>query len=134
MRAHGPFPRPAPLNGLGRGVLFDIPCHWPISAKIKPVSEARAPRQNTSDVAFFDLCVPSLRTPCPTPIASRRDVGPYPHPAATPHLLLCSPPSSQVLMFLFLPRISAASGRLPKVPPFHSASGRAHNNLSPISP
>jgi len=31
-------------------------------------------------------------------------------------------------------RISPASGRLPKVPPFPSASGRTHNNLPPISP
>jgi len=28
-RAPGPFPRPAPLNGLGRGVFFGIPCPCP---------------------------------------------------------------------------------------------------------
>jgi len=30
-RAPGPFPRPAPLNGLGRGVFFRIPCPCPRS-------------------------------------------------------------------------------------------------------
>ena len=30
-RAPGSFPRPAPLNGLGRGVLFGIPCPCPRS-------------------------------------------------------------------------------------------------------
>jgi len=30
-RAPGPFPRPAPLNGLGRGVFFGIPCPCPRS-------------------------------------------------------------------------------------------------------
>jgi len=28
-RAPGPFPRPAPLNGLGRDVFFRIPCPCP---------------------------------------------------------------------------------------------------------
>ena len=28
-QASGPFPRPAPLNGLGRGVFFGIPCPSP---------------------------------------------------------------------------------------------------------
>jgi len=28
-RARGPFPRPAPLNGLGQGVFFSIPCPCP---------------------------------------------------------------------------------------------------------
>ena len=78
--------------------------------------------------------MPSIRTPFPTLIASSCDVGTYPHPAATPHLLLFSHPLSHVLTSLFLPRICAASGRLPKVPPFPSASGGAHNNLPPISP
>ena len=31
MRAPGPFPRPTPLNGLGRGVFFGIPCPCPCS-------------------------------------------------------------------------------------------------------
>ena len=30
-RAPGPVPRPAPLNGLGRGVFFGIPCPCPCS-------------------------------------------------------------------------------------------------------
>jgi len=31
VRAPGPFPRPAPLNGLGRGVYFGIRCPRPRS-------------------------------------------------------------------------------------------------------
>ena len=31
MRAPGPFPRPVPLNGLGRGVYFGIPYSCPRS-------------------------------------------------------------------------------------------------------
>jgi len=30
-RAPGPFPRPAPLKGLGRGVFFSVPCPCPRS-------------------------------------------------------------------------------------------------------
>jgi len=41
--APGPFPRPAPLNGLGRGVFFGIPCPCPRSGPRSTHTPARSP-------------------------------------------------------------------------------------------
>jgi len=57
-RAPGPFPRPAPLNGLGRGVFFGIPCpcprsgprptHTPDGSPLKMGGNKRGPVQGMS--------------------------------------------------------------------------------------
>jgi len=57
-RAPGPFPRPAPLNGLGRGVFFGIPCpcprsgprptHTPDGSPLKIGGNKRGPVQGMS--------------------------------------------------------------------------------------
>jgi len=57
-RAPGPFPRPAPLNGLGRGVFFGIagpcprsgprPTHTPNGSPLKMGGNKRGPVQGMS--------------------------------------------------------------------------------------
>jgi len=57
-RAPGPFPRPAPLNGLGRGVFFGIPCpcarsgprptHTPDGSPLKMCGNKQGPVQGMS--------------------------------------------------------------------------------------
>jgi len=57
-RAPGPFPGPAPLNGLGRGVFFGIPCpcprsghrptHTPDGSPLKLGGNKRGPAQGMS--------------------------------------------------------------------------------------
>jgi len=57
-RAPGPFPRPAPLNGLGRCVFFGIPCpcprsgprptHTPDGSPLKIGGNKRGPVQGMS--------------------------------------------------------------------------------------
>jgi len=57
-RTPGPFPRPAPLNGLGRGVFFGIPCpcprsgprptHTPDGSRLKIGGNKRGPVQGMS--------------------------------------------------------------------------------------
>ena len=57
-RAPGPFPRPAPLNGLGRAVFFGIPCpcprsdprptHTPDGSPLKIGGNKRGPVQGMS--------------------------------------------------------------------------------------
>jgi len=84
---------------------------------MNPASEVQAPRSTSSNIVF-----PSSASP-----ASRRHFQCRLRPDPTSDL-------TDVLTSLFLPRISAPSGRLPNVPPFPSASGRAYNNLPPISP
>jgi len=42
-RAHGPFPHPAPLNGLGRGVSFRISCPWHRSRLRRTHTQHRSP-------------------------------------------------------------------------------------------
>jgi len=56
--APGPFPRPAPLNGLGQGVFFGIPCpcarsgprptHTPDGSPLKMSGKKRGPVQGMS--------------------------------------------------------------------------------------
>jgi len=57
-RAPGPFPRPAPLNDLGRGVFFRIPCpcprsgprptHTPVGSPLKIGANKPGPVQGMS--------------------------------------------------------------------------------------
>ena len=56
--APGPFPRPAPLNGLGQGVFFGIPCpchrsgppltHTPDGSPLRMGGNKRGPVQGMS--------------------------------------------------------------------------------------